>query len=189
MKNLLFLFLFFCGSLFGNERLQYSVIKNSYAFSTYFEFVSPEGYEGRVTKNAISVRNYYKYYNDEGGYRGQGITRLISLGSLYKWAADIDIYDDKGKKIGVIYGKVWSTAKAKFEIYNENSDFVAVAYYGYNREGFSLMKPGKVERLIGYLKKAPLSDNLEVTLYDRESVDERLLKIFSAFVSDYQKSF
>jgi hypothetical protein len=187
-KTCLLLLLLVSASLFGSDRLQYSVIKNSYVFSTYFEMIGPEDYEGRVTKNSVSVRNFYKYYNAEGGYRGQGITRLASLGPLYKWGADIDIYDEHGKKAGVIYGKLWSTAKAKFEMYNERHDLVAIAYYGYNREGFSLMKSGKIESLIGYMKAAP-NTNIEVVIYDREGIDERIIKIFSAFVSDFQKSF
>jgi len=190
MKKIL-LFLLLCGSLFAGERIQYTIIKNPYAFSTYFELLRPDGYEGRVIKNAISVRSIYDLHDEEGVYEGQGICRLFSLGLLFSWARDIDIYDAEGESIGLICGRVWSGSKAKFEIYDVDENLVAIAYYNRNRSGFSLMKNGKVESLAGYLKRNPAfqSTDWDLMLYDNSLMDRRILKIFSAFISDYQDTY
>lgn len=191
MKFKLLLFLLLTSVAFGATQspFSYSVIKNPYRFSTYFELMGKEGYEGRVVSNFFHVRTTYDLYNAEGMYEGQGICRALSLGVLFSWARDLDLYDARGIYIGMIQGKVMTTTSAKFNLYDAAGQLIGSAYQNRNQSSFNLLDPSPMERMLGVIKRNATADEWEVTLYDSTAIDHRQLKILSAFIADHQNSW
>lgn len=92
----------------------------------------------------------------------------------------------------MIEGKAFTTAQAKFNFYDQNDRLVGVAYLDYDKSVFTLMNSSQNERNLGILKRHFIpgaTDDWEVVLYDVESLDLRLFKIFSAFAVDHQDYF
>lgn len=190
VRFLFLLTLFFMTTGFAGEgKYSYMVLKNPYRFSTYFEMMGEHGYEGRVVSNFFHARTTYDLYNAAGVYEGQGICRALSLGVLCSWARDIDIYDATGVCIGLIQGQVLTTAAAKFNFYDAYGQLVCSAYQNYNQSSFNMLDASPMERMMGVVKRNAIADEWDVTLYQSDIVDHRCLKIFSAFVSDYQDSW
>jgi len=170
--------------------LSYSITKNVYLFSTYFEMEGNDWYEGRVIKNHINIRTVYDLYDRCGGHEGQGICQILSLGTLFSWAKDIDIYDAEGARIGFIDGQLLTTTAAKYGFYNQSNELVANAYLDWNCSAFTIMTPS--ERTIARLKRTFILndiDSWEVVAYEPELLDLRILKVFSSFVIDCQGDF
>lgn len=172
--------------------LNYSIIKNPYRLTTYFEMHGKAGSEGKAIKKSLTVRTTYDLYDAKGEYVGQGICRALSLGVLYTWAKVIDIYDAKDKKIGLIDGQTLTTAKGKYNIYTKEHELVASAYLDYASSSFSLLDPNNTAKTLGLIKRnfnSKGSDSWDVSFYDSSAFDVRILKIFSAFVIDHQEYF
>lgn len=183
-------FIFSCLAVFGSP-LSYSVVEHPYRFSTYFEMQGKNGFEGRAIKNSFALRTVYDLYDSAGNYQAQGIIQSLSLGSVFAWGKDIDIYDDLGKPIGFIDGEVLTTASAKYTIYNEKKEWVATAYLDYSCNGFVVMA-AKGERTIANLRRnfvSNVTDHWDVVLFEPEAIDLRILKVFSSFAIDYQEYF
>lgn len=98
------------------------ITKDIYKFSEVYQIKSPlkETYPGSVKRSSFRIRTGYDLSNKDG-WQATGITRVISLGTLYPWAKDIDIYDTRGVKIGLIDGNLATTESAKFK--NLSSQF------------------------------------------------------------------
>ncbi len=186
----LFLFASLCASEDpdGSNSAKYSVVKKSYWFSTEFEFDAPEG--KIVRTGNLTPWYYYDYVDGKGNHLSRGITRFFSLGTLFAWAMNIDVYDDNGNTIGLIEGHFWTKARAKFAIY-EKSKVVAHAFLNTDDNKFVMTSAWDEKLVIAKLKRADYGDvNFwEVKLTDNTLVDERVLKTFIAFISDYQNSF
>lgn len=183
------IFFLLFGTCFASNKYCYSVIKNPYRFSSYFEMMGEKRYEGRVVSNFFHVRTTYDLYDTNGHYEGQGICRMLSLGALFSWARDIDLYDKSGFCIGMIQGSVWTASKAKFNLYDAQGVLIASAYQNNNASSFNLLDASPLKRLVGVVKRNATADEWEVTLYQNDMVDHRILKIFSAFISDYQDNW
>lgn len=171
------------------KSIQYTVLKNEYRFSTYFELIGKKSYEGRVIKESLRVRTTYDLYDAKGDYEGQGICRALSLGSLYNWAREIDVYGKDGNKIGFIEGKVFTTAQAKFHFFDQTSRLVAIAFLDFESAGCTICDPEVNEKVLGLLTRkisVKSEDEWEAIIYDSHAVDPKLIKIFSAFIADTQ---
>ena len=192
LSLLLILFAFPCFARPIRQPIPYSytITESPYLFSTYFEMQGKNRYEGRVIKNHFNLRTIYDLYDPEGHYEAQGICQLLSLGAVYPWAKDIDIYDDRGEKIGFIDGQLLTTTTAKYDLYNRFDQFVASAYLDRSCSGFTVM--GEQEQTIAQLKRNFVQgdiDSWKVVIYDPKFLDQRILKIFSAFAIDFQEYF
>lgn len=182
--------LLFSTALFG-EQFTYSIVEHPYRFSTYFEMQGKHGFVGRSIKSKAAIRTCYDLYDADGVYQAQGIIQILSLGSLYPWGKDIDIYDPSGKHIGFIDGSVLTSASAKYCFYDENNEWVATAYLDYSCSGF-VVTSAKNERTIANLRRNFVDnalDHWDITFYEPGSLDLRLLKIFSTFAIDHQEFF
>lgn len=186
MKNLVFVLSFFLFKLQA-AHFAYTITEHPYNFSTYYEMHGMERYEGRIIRKSLSVRTCYDLYDASGKHEGVGICRALSLGAFCGWAREIDIYDVNGKKVGFVDGKFWTTASAKYNIYNEQEQLTAIAYLDYSGAGFNVVDSSKSERPLAYLKRNLVDWN--VTLYAKDQLDLRILKIFSAFAVHYQDAF
>ena len=181
-----------CTALFAGEPLKFSVLKNSYALSTYYEFIGNDTYMGRAVKSSLRVRTCYDLYDAEGDCEGEGICRALSLGAFYSWAREIDIYDASGYKIGMVDGKMLSMGRAKFTLYGEDGELTGVAYLDNEGANFTLYNNGSYDKTLGHVKRvlsAEGNDTWEVSLYDPTAIETRLLKVFAAFIVDNQDHF
>lgn len=166
----------------------FSLYKQTYALSTFFSIQSEETYRGVVKKSIFRLRTNYDL-SDEHGWQATGVKRVISLGSLYPWATEIDIYDTQWSYLGMIDGQVASTAAARFSIYNANNDLVAIAYLDYSLSTYTIAYPESEAFPIAELHRRKDTSGLdwwEVTVYDRRPIDERVLRLFAAMASDLQ---
>ena len=151
----------------------------------------PATYPGSVKKSSFRIRTNYDLSNQEG-WQATGITRLLSLGVVYPWATDIDIYDTRGVKIGLIDGSIATIEAARFDLYNYNeageATQVAVVLANANFTHFSVTSPGN------YLPIAELTRNKKdniwrVTVIAPDIIDDRIIRIFAGFVVNYQDKF
>lgn len=191
MKRFVHALFFFCYAAVFADPYTYTIVEHPYRFSTYFEMQGKNGFEGRAIKNTLAVRTAYDIYDAAGTYQARGVIQALSLGSLFAWGKDIDVYDVSGKQIGFIDGQALTTASAKYTFYNEKNVAVATAYLDYSCSGFVVMaSPG--ERTIAHLRRNfvdNVTDHWSITLYEREVIDMRVFKVFSAFAIDHQEYF
>lgn len=179
-----------CASQGKTEPFSYAISESQYLWSTYFEMQGIDRYIGRVVKNHYNVRTVYDLYDFKNAFEAQGVCQFLSLGALYPWAKDIDVYDERGVKIGFIDGQLLTTAAAKYGFYNNMDELVANAYLDAQSSGFTIMTPD--ERTIARYKRNFVQDDLDfwnIDIYDSDEVDLRLLKIFSGFAIDFQEFF
>lgn len=173
-----------------SQPYSFTITESPYLFSTYFEMRGKDRDEGRVVKNHLNLRTVYNLYSPSGLIEAQGICQILSLGAIYPWAKDIDVYDRKGEKIGFIDGQLLTTTTAKYNFYDQGDRYVASAYLDSSSSGFSVI--GENERTIARLKRNFIQDDIdswEVVHYDQDALDPRILKIFSAFSIDFQEYF
>lgn len=169
----------------------YTITEHPYRFSTYFDMHNAKGYVGRAIKNSLSTRTTYDLYDALGNFEGKAIVQACSLGALFVWAKDIDVYNDRGEKIGFIDGEALTTASAKYGLYNQKNERIATAYLDYSCSGFIVMAE-KGGRTLGLLRRnfvLDVTDFWDVTIYEPEAIDLRIVKAFAAFAIDYQEYF
>ncbi len=186
---------FFCAALLSLSPLaagqvHFEVTEHPYTFSTYFEFFGATGYVGRIIKSKFNVRTHYDLYNGQNQYVGRGICQALSLGSVYSWGKDFDIYDANDTWIGMIDGVALTTMEAKFVLYNQDNQHVATAYMNQDRSGFILHDAGG--RTVAHLKRnfiANAIDPWSVAIFDDTVCDPRLIQVFVGLAIDYQEFF
>jgi len=148
-------------------------------------------YRGVVKKSAFRIRTNYDLSN-QNGWQATGITRILSMGILYPWATDIDIYDTRGVKIGFIDGSIATLESARFDLYSYDeagqSTQVGVALANADFTHFSITHQGD------YLHIAELTRDMKknawkITVESPEIIDDRIIRIFSGFVINYQDRF
>lgn len=172
------------------QPFSYTISESQYFWSTYFEMQGKERHYGRIVKNHYHLRTIYDLYDPMNAFEAQGICQLLSLGAVYPWAKDIDVYDNRGEKIGFIDGQFLTTAAAKYGFYDAFGALVANAYLDAQSSGFIIMAPD--ERTIARFKRNYIQDDLDfwnIDIYDSSAIDLRLLKIFSGFAIDFQEFF
>ncbi|HVT62434.1 MAG TPA: hypothetical protein VHD33_02965 [Legionellaceae bacterium] len=170
--------------------------KYGYKFSERYEISSsPMGvgktYSGSIKKSAFRIRNNYDLSNLHG-WQATGITRILSLGTLYSWATDIDIYDTRGVKIAFIDGSFATLESARFDLYEYDeagkSKQIGIAYADANFTRFNIMTPNK-QYSIADLQRNINENYWTVTVNYPAEIDDRLLRIFAGFIVDYQDKF
>jgi len=176
-----------------HEALPYElkIQRKDYRFSTYFEIDSDDTYRGSVKKSRFRVRTNYDLSN-QYGWQATGICRLLTLGALYTWATEIDIYDTEGSWIGMIDGQVMTTAAARFSLYNEDSELAGIAYLDKNCQGVTITSPDNEAYTIAKFDRIYVLDKVddwEVSVFDPTRIDDRLIRIFAAFILDHQSEF
>lgn len=186
----IFLALLFLQTLWG-DAVSYKVTSHPYSFSTYFEMDSPQGYVGKVIAHRLSLRDCYDLYDARGKYLARGLSEFFSLGLFSSALKNFCLYDERGVQFGYIDGEILSTSSGKYSFYDAAGNKVAAAYIDRVCNGCTLLSYPE-ERTIAQYKRiyvldAP--DSWEVTLYDRYTVDLRMIGIFSAFLVDYQGDF
>lgn len=176
----------------NENELHYKITKNDYAFSTVFEMASGHKLLGSIVKSAFHLRTHYDLYDEKGLLQGQGICRLLTLGTFFSWGVEIDVYNVQGQLIGSIDGQVATTEPAKFSIYDSNGNRLAIAYLEQNRAAFSIVNPENTSHIYARLHRKFILDTVDywnVSIYERDLIPEDIIHIFSAFAVDSQNDF
>lgn len=148
-------------------------------------------YPGSIKKSAFRIRTNYDL-SDRHGWQATGITRLLSLGVVYSWATDIDIYDTRGVRIGFIDGNIATLESAKYNIYSYDeagkATEVGVALANADFTHFSITTP---EQGLPIADLARHMDNARwtVTVINPGIIDDRIIRIFAGFVVHFQDKF
>ncbi len=133
---------------------------------------------GKIVAEAI--KNY--------GLTPRGIWNGSFLG-LFKSAtlSDFDVYDGNGTYIGFIDGKVLDLSKARFDFQDANGTTKA---YARAEKTQIYIRDTKTDGVVGYMKRIFDTGTEDLwKLIVNKGIDERLAKIFAAFVVQNQSYF
>ncbi len=168
--------------------------KHIYKFSEVYQIKSPlkDTYPGSVKKSSFRVRTNYDLSN-KNGWQATGITRILSLGTLFPWATDIDIYDTRNVQIGMIDGSLATLEAAKFDLYEYddagNATMIGVAYADPDFNRFVILSSSDNPHPIAELSRNYSENNWNISVHYPEKIDDRIIRIFAGFVVDYQDKF
>lgn len=192
----LYLFFVFCIPLVNastnEEALNFRVTRSDYTFSSVFDMANEKKNLGSVVKSVFHITTHYDSYDRFGLYEGRGICRMVTLGLIYNWATEIDIYHTHGNKIGMIDGQVVSSEPAKFSFYDADDNRICIAYLDQNCMGFVLVDPENSSFVLARLTRnfiLDTIDNWDISLYHPDRLPLKFVKIFAAFACDTQDSF
>jgi len=181
------------------DTANFTIHERAYTFSNYFEFSNDAGPQGLVIKKRFAymhLTSAYDVYDAHGDFIAQGSSRLFSLGALFSWATEIDVYDAKGARIGLVDGQIATLASAKFSLYSYDekgkSKHIGTAYMDHENRSFSIHDPKNSKRLVASLKRIFLPnvrDHWECRVHDAQAIDSRIIKVFAAFACDHQEYF
>lgn len=172
----------------------FTIIKDVYRFYELYQISAPQNdiYPGTIKKSAFHIRTNYDL-SDKDGWQATGITRLVSMGSLYAWATDIDIYDTRGVQIAFIDGSFATLEAAKFNLYEYDeagaATEVGIAYANADFSRFVIFPSSGAPNPIAEMNRNIREKTWDVTVHYPELIDDRLIRIFAGFVIDYQDKF
>jgi len=169
----------------------FKIQEKKYDFSSFFEIDSEDTYRGNVKKSSFRFRDCYDL-SDLDGWCATGVKRIFSLGSVFNWAAEIDILGVNEEFLGKIEGRVLSTAKARFHLYNRDEKLVGIAHIDNDGRGVTISKPDNEAYSLARFARVfvqDISDHWNITVYEPKNLDDRLIRIFAAFCLDAQNSF
>ena len=170
------------------------VSKDIYKFSEVYQIKSPlkETYPGSIKKSAFRIRTNYDL-SDKDGWQATGITRVVSMGSAYPWATDIDIYDTRGVQIGMIDGDMATLEAAKFNLYEYDeagkANYVGSAYANRQFNRFVILESSDNPHPIAELSRNESDKTWGVSVHYPEKIDDRIIRVFAGFVIDFEDKF
>lgn len=172
----------------------WNLFKNSplFSFSAEFDCKKGEILEGKVIRTGrFCPRYFYDLYDPREVLEARGITRVFSLGFLFSWGMEIDVYDGDFM-IGKLEGKLFTKARAKFVFYDAYGSATAIAYLNTEHAEFVIVSAQNEAMVLSELKGKAYGD---VSVWEMNfiesfpTIDPRMLKIFAAFVADYHSEF
>lgn len=175
----------------SKERYHFTIQQKNYSLSTFFEIDSEDTYRGNVKKSQFRVRDHYDL-SDKDGWCATGIKRMASLGSFYDWGAEIDIYGVNNEFLGAIEGKILTTASTKFMLFDRYKKLVGIAFVDLDGRGATITDPNNETYALARFTRnfvLDVQDDWSVVVYEPKNLDDRLIRIFAAFLVDSQNSF
>ena len=174
---------------------KFTIRQQDYLLSSEFHIQS-DSYNGVVKKSAFRVCVNYDL-SDKHGWQATGVKRILSLGYLAAWGAEIDVIDTRKQKIGLITGKVLTTAAARFNIYEYDDEgtcnWVGIACLDGKAQSFTVYQASnnpiypiaRLDRV--FVPNA--KDYWSIDVYEPSMIDDRIVRIFAAFALDTQEDF
>ena len=105
--------------IFGMDHWRITKQVSPFSYTAEFPMNRNGVFGGRVVRTGLlTPRYYYDLYDAEGRFQVRGITRICSLGFLFDWGTEIDLYKEN-QLIGMIQGQFFTSSRAKFVIYDE----------------------------------------------------------------------
>lgn len=181
-------------SIHENHTYHFLITKGVYQFSELYTITSPskQTYSGMVKKSFFRIRTHYDL-SDQHGWQATGIIRMMSVGTLYPWAVDIDVYDTRGKQIAMIDGSIATFESAKYDLYEYNeagqANLIGAAYASGDFTRFVIFSASGNPHSLAELTRNFASQQWEVVVHHPELVDDRIIRLFAGFVIDYQDKF
>lgn len=172
--------------------LIFDIHQQEYTFSTVFDLRSNNAFLGSVVKSAFRIRTNYDLYDPNGKFEGLGICRILTLGVIYAWGTEIDIYDHNDNYVGMIDGQVMTGTKAKFSIYDSQKNRIAIAYLDLTCSAYTIVDPDNESHHLASLKRNFIKDMIDywtVSVYEEDAMDALTIKVFAAFAIDSQEKF
>ncbi|MBM3198612.1 MAG: hypothetical protein FJZ58_05090 [Chlamydiae bacterium] len=144
-----------------------------------------------IRTGLFTPRYYYDLYSADGMFLARAVNRVLSLGMLSSSQIEFDVYDEEDSYIGYIGGHLWTMGRAKFEFTNAKGEQTGFALLNSDslQATFSILSPSNMVlamlngTLSGDLSKWELEEKKSLT------IDSRILKIFTAFISDFHHHF
>ena len=189
---LIFLLSFATVSIHADNSQFYNVKEKSYFTGTVFELASKNKLVGTVVKSRFRVRTNYDLYDAKGNYEATAVCRVLTLGLFYEWATEMDVYDSKGNRIGVIDGQAVTMASAKFSFYDAKGQHVGIGYLDINNTGFIIVDPKNDYHVLAQYTRRFVEntiDSWDVAIFDQDQISPAMLHIFGAFAVDTQSAF
>lgn len=183
-KFFLALLLLASGHVFAEY--SFTIQPRSYLFSSHFDIYSNNNYLYTVESNFFQLRTCYSVCNHSGEVVA-GAARLLSLGALSNALREIDVTDFRGKKIGFIEGRWWTTASRKYFFYDNENWHYATAYIGLDGNSVSIVNAQNERVQIALLRRFQVSDGgyyWETRVFQNDAIDPSMLYVFSAFIAD-----
>ena len=163
------------------------------SYSVEFFIKQEENTLSRVVRSGLfTPRYYYDVYNSNDNFVMRGITRAFSLGLLFNWGIEMDLYDASEQHVGMICGEFWSSSRAKFAFYDLNGRIIAHAYLNDESCNFMLVSNENEKKPLAEFKGKVYGDASMWEMKPKSApihVEESALYIFAAFISDFQRSF
>jgi len=175
----------------STDRYHFKIQKKDYLFSSFFEIDSEDTYRGAIKKSSFRLRVNYDL-SDRNGWCATGVKRIFSLGSLLNRFAEIEIYGVQGEFLGLIQGKLITTGKATFYIYDKNQELIGIACIDRKGQGATISAPDNEAYTLARLDRVfvqDIPDYWKVVVYEPENLDDRIIRIFAGFCLDVQDSF
>jgi len=160
------------------------------AYTAKFTLVQKDQSKNTIIRTGLlTPRYFYDLLDADGGWEVRGITQFLSWGMLSRNLMDIYLYDQKGF-IGSIQGKFFTNARSKFIIFDEHNQMIANAYVNSESADFVVLNEDE-SKILAKLEGGSFGDVslLDVKFQNELKFDARILKIFTAFVSDYHDYF
>jgi hypothetical protein len=177
-----------------NEMHTWSVMKARAPTSWTAEFECKKGGMpvGKVVRTGLLCPRYqYDLFSTHGRLEARAITRALSWGLLFPWGTQIDLYDDNAQ-IGMIGGVFFTWSRAKFVFYNAQGEETAIAYLNSEASEFLIVSAKNEEHVLAELKGRAFG---ALSVWEMKptqpviGIDERILKVFIAFATDFHESF
>ncbi len=175
-----------------SDAISYNIQKKEYTLSTVFELTTPSKLMGTVVKSSLRVRTHYDLYDAKGTHKATAICRVLTLGLIYDWGTEMDVYDTAGQPLGMIDGQVVTGTPAKFSFYDATGHPVGIGYLDKNCTGFTIVNPNDEYHMIAQYTRRFIEntiDSWDVAIYDEEQIPLELLSVFGAFAVDRQNAF
>lgn len=148
--------------------------------------------ESTVVRTRLYTSRYcYDLYSSEGVFLAQGISRAFSCGLFCTRLMEFDVYDEMGGYVGYIGGECCTDELAKFVFMNVDGNEVGSVILRSDSKKVSFLILSPTNAIVATLD-ALLSENFsgwEFHVKQSVGIDARMLKIFSAFVSDFHSAF
>jgi len=171
------------------------VIKNSpfLSYSAEFIFQNDDICLGKIIRTGFMCpRYYYDLYDQNGSFSVRGITRALSIGLIFPRVTDIDVYDSRNNFIGMLQGKVLKRSRAKFNFYDESQRPTAIAYINGETTDIVIVSSENPTKIFAKFTGQTFGEvgalNIDFISHDCP-VDDRIMKVFSAFISDFYETF
>ena len=185
----------FSAAIHEDHPYSFTISPNFHALSTDFQISSDDTYIGTIKKNHLRFRTIYELF-DENKWQAVGNIRFFSTGLFSIWASEIDIYDAKGVKIGMVNGQKGTTEEAKFTLYTSNekgiTTLAGTALLNSDRDYCMIVPRNRKKRPIGRMRRVFVpngNDFWEVRVNRPNKIDDRIMRIFAAFIIDNQDTF
>ncbi len=168
------------------------ISRKDYSFESDYDVDSNQGQIGNVVQNFFSFRKNYSLYSNQGELIFFASVRLFSLGSLWKSATALDIYDSIGQRLGTIKGTLLTKCPAKFYFYDSLKKLCGISYLDKARTNFTVVNPNNQRHILATFDRQILKEQVDrwvIELMDSNAIDPRLFISFASFLIDTQASF